>query len=147
AAAPHPTAAGGPRPRHTCRASAPRATPPTSPPSAPRACCTTTTTSSPSRPGSAGSSPASPRTAKQPPHPAARALSAGELAFVLQRHWAAPGLKPSADDFTDTEAIAAVHRITSGNFRLVQRLFAQITRVLAINGLSVISREAVETAQ
>ena len=59
-----------------------------------------------------------------------RPLSADELAFVLQRHWAALGLKLSADDFTDTEAIAAVHRITSGNFRLVQRLFAQITRVL-----------------
>ncbi len=69
-----------------------------------------------------------------------RPLSAGELAFVLQRHWATLGLKLSADDFTDTEAIAAVHRITSGNFRLVQRLFAQITRVLEINGLSVISR-------
>ena len=76
-----------------------------------------------------------------------RPLSADELAFVLQRHWAALGLTLSADDFTDTEAIAAVHRITSGNFRLVQRLFAQITRVLEINGLSVISREVVETAR
>ncbi len=76
-----------------------------------------------------------------------RSLSADELAFVLQRHWATVGLKLSADDFTDTEAIAAVHRITSGNFRLVQRLFAQITRVLEINGLSVISREVVETAR
>ena len=76
-----------------------------------------------------------------------RPLSAGELAFVLQRHWATVGLKLSADDFTDTEAIAAVHRITSGNFRLVQRLFAQITRVLEINGLRVISREVVETAR
>ena len=65
----------------------------------------------------------------------------------MQRHWAALGLTLSADDFTDTEAIAAVHRITSGNFRLVQRLFTQITRVLEINGLSVISREVVETAR
>jgi hypothetical protein len=32
-------------------------------------------------------------------------------------------------------------------FRLVQRLFAQITRVLEINGLRVISREVVETAR
>ena len=76
-----------------------------------------------------------------------RPLSAGELAFVLQRHWATLGLEMSADDFTDTEAIAAVHRIASGNFRLVQRLFAQITRVLEINGLRVISREVVETAR
>jgi hypothetical protein len=45
------------------------------------------------------------------------------------------------------EALAAVHRITSGNFRLVHRLFAQITRVLEINGLRTISREVVETAR
>jgi len=76
-----------------------------------------------------------------------RPLSADELAFVLQHHWAALSLKLSADDSTDTEAIAAVHRATSGNFRLVQRLFAQITRMLEINGLSVISREVVETAR
>jgi DNA transposition AAA+ family ATPase len=59
-----------------------------------------------------------------------RPLSAAELTFVLQHHWATVGLKLSADDFTDAEAIAAVHRIASENFRLVQRLFAQITRVL-----------------
>jgi putative transposase len=87
----------------------------------------------------------SPRTAR--PASEYRPLSAGELAFVLQRHWAALGLTLSADDFTDAEAIAAVHRITNGNFRLVQRLFTQITRVLEINGLSVISREVVETAR
>ena len=40
---------------------------------------------------------------------------------------------PSADDFTDAEAIAAVARITGDNFRLVHRLFVQITRILDIN--------------
>ena len=53
----------------------------------------------------------------------------------------------SADDFTDAEAIAAVARITSGNFRLVQRLFAQIQRIMEINNLSTITREVVETAR
>jgi len=53
----------------------------------------------------------------------------------------------SADDFTDTEAIAAVARITSGNFRLVQRLFAQIQRIMEINNLSTITKEVVETAR
>lgn len=76
-----------------------------------------------------------------------RALSTDELTFVLQHHWAAIGLRLSADDFTDAEAIAAVARITNGNFRLVQRLFAQITRILEINNLTTISREVVETAR
>jgi DNA transposition AAA+ family ATPase len=76
-----------------------------------------------------------------------RALSAEELTFVLQRHWSTLGLTLSADDFTDAEALAAVARITGGNFRLVHRLFAQITRVMEINGLNTISREVVEIAR
>jgi DNA transposition AAA+ family ATPase len=76
-----------------------------------------------------------------------RALSAEELTFVLQRHWSTLGLTLSADDFTDAEALAAVARITGGNFRLIHRLFAQITRVMEINGLNTISREVVETAR
>jgi DNA transposition AAA+ family ATPase len=76
-----------------------------------------------------------------------RTLSAAELLFVLQHHWSKLGLTLSADDFTDAEAIAAVARITSGNFRLVQRLFAQIQRIMEINSLSTITREVVETAR
>jgi DNA transposition AAA+ family ATPase len=76
-----------------------------------------------------------------------RTLSAAELLFVLQHHWSKLGLALAADDFTDAEAIAAVARITSGNFRLVQRLFAQIQRILEINNLSTITREVVETAR
>jgi len=64
-----------------------------------------------------------------------RALSSDELTFVLEHHWAAIGLTLSAGDFTDAEAIGAVARITNGNFRLVQRLFAQITRILEINNV------------
>ena len=56
------------------------------------------------------------------------------------------GLTLAADDFTDAEAIAAVARITSGNFGLVQRRFAQIQRILEINNLSTMTREVVETA-
>jgi DNA transposition AAA+ family ATPase len=76
-----------------------------------------------------------------------RALSSDELTFVLEHHWAAIGLTLSAGDFTDAEAIGAVARITNGNFRLVQRLFAQITRILEIDNVTTISREVVETAR
>jgi DNA transposition AAA+ family ATPase len=76
-----------------------------------------------------------------------RALSADELVFVLQHHWSKLGLTLSADDFTDTEAFAAVARITSGNFRLVQRLFAQAQRIMEINNLSTVTKEVIETAR
>src|SRR5438067_11537947 len=51
-----------------------------------------------------------------------RTLSTDELVFVLQHHWSKLSLTLSADDFTDAEAIAAVARITGGNFRLVQQI-------------------------
>ena len=57
------------------------------------------------------------------------------------------GLTLSATDFTDSEAIAAITRITGGNFRLLQRLFTQMERVLQINDLRVVTKEVVETAR
>ncbi|HEY3732846.1 MAG TPA: AAA family ATPase [Streptosporangiaceae bacterium] len=74
-------------------------------------------------------------------------LSTAELSFVLDHHWADLGLTLSASDFTDTEAAAAITRITGGNFRLVHRLFDQIARILEINGLHTITSEVVETAR
>jgi hypothetical protein len=38
-------------------------------------------------------------------------------------------------------------RITGGNFRLVQRLFVQIERVLEINRLQTITAEVIETSR
>ena len=70
-------------------------------------------------------------------------LSADELRFVLTHHWQRLGLTLSAEDFTDSEAVAAVARITNGNFRLVHRLFAQITRILDINQLTTVTSEDV----
>lgn len=76
-----------------------------------------------------------------------RPLTDEELAFVLTRHWQRLGLTLDLTDFTDAQAVAAVGRITRGNFRLVHRLFAQIERVLGINDLSVITSDVVETAR
>lgn len=74
-------------------------------------------------------------------------LSTEELSFALDQHWSDLGLALSADDFTDTEAIAAITRITGGNFRLVHRLFDQIARILEINVLRTITSEVVEAAR
>lgn len=76
-----------------------------------------------------------------------RPLSHDELTFVLNRHWRTLGLDLSDDDFTDAQAIAAIARITSGNFRLLQRLFTQIRRIMKINELTTITADVVETAR
>lgn len=76
-----------------------------------------------------------------------RPLSDDELAFVLTHHYDRLGLTLNLDDFTDHEAIAAIARITGGNFRLIQRLFTQITRILDINDLTLITVEVVDTAR
>src|SRR6266568_746464 len=75
-----------------------------------------------------------------------RPLSADELAFVLARHWPELRLDNTAD-FTTGEAVAAITRITNGNFRLTGRLIAQIQRILDINHLSVVTSEVVEAAR
>ena len=76
-----------------------------------------------------------------------RPLQGDELTFVLTRHWRKLGLSLDHADFTDTQAIAAISRITSGNFRLLHRLFMQMERILHINALSVITEDVVEAAR
>ncbi|MCW2943164.1 MAG: hypothetical protein JWN00_6149 [Actinomycetia bacterium] len=73
-------------------------------------------------------------------------MSADEQAFVLARSW--PHLRlGDTDDYATTEAIAAIARITSGNFRLTVRLIGQIERVLRINHMSIVTKEVVDAAR
>jgi DNA transposition AAA+ family ATPase len=74
-------------------------------------------------------------------------LSAEEMRFIIEHKWQQLGLSLDIEDFTDAEAIAAVIRITGGNFRLIQRLFSQIERILEINELRTVTKEVVETAR
>lgn len=76
-----------------------------------------------------------------------RPLSADELRFILEQKWQELGLTIDLTAFDDVEAMTAILRITGGNFRLVQRLFAQITRVMAINHLTQMTKEVVEAAR
>lgn len=76
-----------------------------------------------------------------------KSLSQEEMVFILEHKWSELGLNLKADDFVDIEAMSAVARITQGNFRLLQRLIAQIERLLAINGFKLVSKELVEVAR
>ncbi len=76
-----------------------------------------------------------------------RTLGHDELQFVLTRQWKKLGKTLDLDDFTDAQAFAAVERITRGNFRLLERLFPQIERVLKINDLDVITNDVIEAAR
>lgn len=76
-----------------------------------------------------------------------RPLAADELRFVLERRWRKLGHTLDPDDFTDAQALAAIARITHGNFRLVDRLFTQMERVMKINELHTITDDVVEAAR
>lgn len=76
-----------------------------------------------------------------------RPLQDEELSFVLTRRWRQLGLDLDDADFTDAQAVAAIVRITGGNFRLVHRLFVQVERILRINGLNAVTIDVVEAAR
>jgi hypothetical protein len=47
----------------------------------------------------------------------------------------------------DGEATAAIIRITCGNFRLLNRLMAQIERIIEINAIDDVTKAVVEAAR
>jgi hypothetical protein len=76
-----------------------------------------------------------------------KTLSKEEMLFTLKHHWKKLGLKLKPADFSDHEAIATIMRTTNGNFRLLNRLFMQIDRLLRLNQLQHITNEVVLAAR
>lgn len=76
-----------------------------------------------------------------------RPLAEEELRFILERRWRKRGFTLDPNDFTDAQAVAAIARITRGNFRLVDRLFTQMDRIMRINELQTITDDVVEAAR
>jgi hypothetical protein len=75
-----------------------------------------------------------------------RPLGATEVRTLLAE-WRPPGVALPEDLLADAEAVAAIIRITGGNFRLLDRLLTQVGRILELNGLGVVTREVVEAAR
>lgn len=76
-----------------------------------------------------------------------RPLNAEESRLFLEQQWKHWGLTLHPESATEAEAIAAIIRITNGNFRLLHRLLAQIERIADINALRTVSKEVVEIAR
>ena len=76
-----------------------------------------------------------------------RTLRADEIRRLLAEHGPEIGLTPPASDLSDQDAIAAIIRITGGNFRLLRRLLSQAERILGINKLQAVTAAVVEAAR
>ncbi|WP_241249031.1 hypothetical protein [Agrococcus sp. KRD186] len=74
-----------------------------------------------------------------------RPVRSNELAAVITQRLPLPD--PEDDGLAHTAAVAAITRVTSGNFRLADRLITQITRILDINQRAHLTPEAVDAAQ
>jgi DNA transposition AAA+ family ATPase len=74
-------------------------------------------------------------------------LAEPEVRSLLMQGWQPPGVALPGDGFSDEEALAAILRITGGNFRLLSRLLTQIARVLTINNLLRVTPAVVEVAR
>lgn len=77
-----------------------------------------------------------------------RPLSATEVrSLLLARRWHPPDISLPEGYLSDEEGLAAILRVTGGNFRRRHRLMTQIARVLEINGVTRITGDVVEAAR
>lgn len=75
-----------------------------------------------------------------------RPLAAKEIRQMLGQLWAPPDVHLPQQQL-DQESVAAIIRITGGNFRLLNRMLTQIERILEINGLQEVNKAVVEAAR
>lgn len=75
-----------------------------------------------------------------------RPLAAQEIRELLAQRWTPPGIHLPQHP-SDPETVAAIIRITGGNFRLLNRLLTQMERILEINSLTQLSKAVVEAAR
>ncbi len=76
-----------------------------------------------------------------------RPLREAEMRLVAARHAATFGIAFDPDSLEGIEALAAVIRLTRGNLRLVERLLAQMRRIMDLNTAADVTLEVVEAAR
>jgi DNA transposition AAA+ family ATPase len=75
-----------------------------------------------------------------------RPLSKTQVLSVLRSRWRPTGVHLPIAAFDD-ESLAAIVRITGGNFRLLHRMLTQIARVLHINSLDRVTLPVIDAAR
>jgi DNA transposition AAA+ family ATPase len=76
-----------------------------------------------------------------------RTLDGSEMRRLLQDGAQVLGVALQPNALADEAAVAAILRVTGGNFRLLHRLLTQIARVLEINGLNHVTVSVVDAAR
>jgi DNA transposition AAA+ family ATPase len=74
-------------------------------------------------------------------------LGKSEVEFIIDKHFDKLEVKLNTEDFSDQEALAAIVRITDGNFRLINRLLKQSQRIMKVNCMTTLTKEIVEAAR
>lgn len=74
-------------------------------------------------------------------------MTSTEMQFILEYKWKELGMSISYENYDNYDAINSIIKLSKGNFRLIQRLFSQIERIMEINDLQIVTTEVVKTAR
>ncbi|PEJ29306.1 ATP-binding protein [Peribacillus butanolivorans] len=74
-------------------------------------------------------------------------LGEDELHFILENRLKEISNYKGMGQFESYEAMRELIRVTRGNFRILDRMLAQIERIMKINQLSSINKEVIDTAK
>jgi hypothetical protein len=76
-----------------------------------------------------------------------RTLSAEQVRELLAQRWRPAGVALPDSLELDPETVAAIIRVTGGNFRLLGRLLTQAERILEINRLNRMTAAVIDAAR